>query len=189
MNKISLIAGGYNVVPLVAAYKRQPDLWNLRAHRRTNPQTPHRDVDDIWLRYNAWENRNDADPFSFGEEHESVWYPEFRALPQAARLVFRLMNLVEGERLGGVFITKVPPGKQVFPHEDRGWHVDHYDKYGIQLEGGPNQSFCFEGESLVTHPGDVFYFDNRHKHWVINDSEFDRVTMLVAIRSDRYRGT
>lgn len=188
MRSLAHITSGFNVQPLLAAIKRQPQLWNQRTFRADHPSSPHREVDDIWLRYNAWENMDPSNRAAFGEKHESVWYPEYRCLPQAMPLIFKLMNMVNGERLGGVFVTRIPAGKQCYPHVDKSWHVDHYDKYVIQLESSPRQVFCFEGESLVSAPGDVFWFDNRQKHWVTNDSEQDRISLICAIRSDRYEG-
>ena len=86
------------------------------------------------------------------------------------------------ERLGGVLITKIPAGMECKPHVDGGWHAGHYEKYGIQIASAPGQRFCFEGESLETRPGDVFWFDNSHTHWVTNDTEHDRITLIVTLK-------
>lgn len=184
-NNIKKIYSGMNVSGLCAAIKRQPELWNLRKLRAEHPQSPHRDVHDIWLRYNDWKNYQNEDVSTFNKEHDSVWYPEFRALPQARSLIFRVMNLVDAERLGGVLITKIPAGKQCFPHVDGGWHAGYYDKYAVQLDSHPGQAFCYEGESLDAAPGDVYWFRNDVKHWVVNPTDFDRMTMIICIRSDR----
>lgn len=184
---IRLIATGFNVAPLVEQIKRHPELWNEITIRKDHPDSPHRQIDDIWVRHNDLKNYDPANGrMAFvADQHESVWYPSYRKLTEIRQLVFKLMALVEGERLGGVFITRIPPGCECKPHIDGGWHVEHYDKYIIQLESSPKQAFHFDGESLVTNPGDVFFFDNRQTHWVTNDSEQDRMSLIVAIRSDR----
>ncbi|MEJ8813385.1 aspartyl/asparaginyl beta-hydroxylase domain-containing protein [Variovorax ureilyticus] len=113
-----------------------------------------------------------------------VWFPSADVLP-VRELVFPLMAAVQGERLGGVLITRIKPGQICKPHTDPGWHARYYDKFAIQIEAAPEQAFHFEGQSLVTKPGDVFWFDNSHSHWVTNESQKDRITMIVCIRTER----
>jgi quercetin dioxygenase-like cupin family protein len=59
-----------------------------------------------------------------------------------------------------------------------------YEKFAVQIASAPGQAFCFEGERLETKPGDVFWFDNQHLHWVTNDTPYERVTMIVCIRKE-----
>lgn len=187
MKHMRLIAQGFDVAPLVQQLKDSPHLWDQITLRKDHHLSPHREIQDIWVRNNHPKNFDaEAGRLAFvGEPHDSVWYPAYYELPAIKPLVFDLMRLVEGERLGGVFITRIPPGARCLPHIDTGWHVEHYDKYIIQLQSAPEQAFHFEGESLVTEPGDCFFFDNRFTHWVTNDSDQDRMSLIVAIRSDR----
>lgn len=70
------------------------------------------------------------------------------------------------------------------PHVDGGWHAEYYAKYAVQLKGGAKQAFHFEACSLVTEPGDLYTFDNSQLHWVTNDGDEDRITLIICIRSD-----
>jgi len=181
MKNMLKIASGLDVMPLVLAIQRNPHLWNRNTQRTEHPSSPHHGLSDIWVRYSD----GDLDP---KVPHDSVWYPAYRDLPQVRELVFNLMRYVEGERLGGVLISKIPPGATCKPHVDiGGWHAEYYDKYAIQLQGNAKQAFHFEGESFSAMPGDVYWFDNHQKHWVTNDSDEDRMTMIVCIRSARFR--
>lgn len=92
------------------------------------------------------------------------------------------MRLVGGKELGGVLITKIPAGKQVYPHVDGGWHAEHYEKFAILVQGNPEQEFCFESSALRCREGDSFTFDNHFPHWVTNDSPEDRITLIICIR-------
>ena len=116
--------------------------------------------------------------------HESIWYPAADLLP-IKELCADLMRFVGGVRLGGVLITRIPAGKQCKPHTDPGWHARYYDKFGLQIAANDKQAFCFDGHRLVTKPGDIFWFDNSYTHWVENDSDEDRITMIVCIRTER----
>lgn len=186
MKNMMHVASGIDVAPLVLAIKRQPWLWNQYSVRREQYNSPHGKLSDIWVRYNAWENYNEEEGRErFNDEHDSVWYPAYDALPEVSPIVFGLMASLQGERLGGVLITKIPPGGICEPHIDTGWHAEYYDKYAVQLESHPLQAFHFEGESFSARPGDVYWFDNSQTHWVTNESDFDRMTMIVCIRSRR----
>jgi hypothetical protein len=116
--------------------------------------------------------------------HDSVWYPECDVLP-VRDIVYPLMAAVRGERLGGVLITRIPPGQQCKPHTDPGWHARYYDKFAVQIKSAPGQCFHFHGESLAAEPGEVYWFDNAHTHWVTNDSTEERITLIVCIKTER----
>jgi hypothetical protein len=175
---IKLLARGLAVEPLRAALAENPQLWNERTERTAPEDSPHHGLDDIWPRF--------ADPATMQADgsHDSVWYTPAQVLP-VADLVFPIMAAVRGERLGGVLITRIRPGHCCRPHEDPGWHARYYDKFAVQIEADPSQSFHFDGHELVTAPGDLFWFDNSFTHWVTNDGDKDRITMIVCIRTER----
>jgi len=182
MNRIRHLFSGVDVAPLNAEIAAHPEVWNQYSLRRQVYGSPHNNLSDIWVRYNDWANFNGSRE-AFNDEHESVWYPEAALIPSVAPIVFGIMAAVEGERLGAVLINKIPAGEQCLPHVDRGWHASYYDKYAVQLAANDKQAFHFEGEALVTKPGDVFSFDNEYTHWVTNDSDEDRVTLIICIRN------
>jgi hypothetical protein len=180
MSKIELIAQGLNVAPLLWALRANPQLWDQNTGRTESPDSPHHGLSDIWARYAA--------PGVDGSQpHESVWHPAADLLP-IRELVYPLMAAVQGDQLGGVLITRIPPGAKCRPHTDPGWHARYYEKFAIQVTSAPGQRFCFEGESLETMPGDLFWFDNAHTHWVTNDTPHERITAIVCIRRNRKAG-
>lgn len=159
----------------------QPQLWDTIRYRSEHPQSPHREVSDIWVRYNPIENYK-GDMSAFNAEHVPQWYPVAEQLPEAVRIANDLMGKVGGVSLGAVLITKIPAGKQVYPHIDGGWHARHFEKFAVQVRGHEAQAFHFKDEDLITRDGDLFWFDNAYPHWVTNDSDQDRITLIVCIR-------
>lgn len=119
MKNFLKVADGIDVLPLLMALKSHPELWDQNTLRTTHPGTPHTQVSDIWLRFNDLQ----AGVTAVADEHDSVNYPAFFALPQARPLIFGLMARVEGERLGRCLITKLPPGGRIEPHEDGGSQI------------------------------------------------------------------
>lgn len=175
---IRLLYEGVDVRPMQEALQEHPTLWDARTERTLPEDSPHHGLSDIWARF--------ADPDTMRDDgsHDSVWYPPADVLP-VRDIVFPLMAAVRGERLGGVLITRIKPGQVCKPHTDPGWHARYYDKYAVQIQAAPEQAFHFERQSLVTKPGDVFWFDNSFTHWVTNDSQSDRITMIVCIKTER----
>lgn len=191
MKRFKLLAQGVNVDPILAEIDAQPELWNQHDMRTTLTGTAHADVDDIWLRYNAWKNFNPEHPEKFGNRHVPVWYPAAQTLPAIKPHLHAMMAAYQGEMLGGVLITRVPPGKQILPHADRGWHVEYYDKFYLSLRNAPGSHFICEHEgekeTINPRPGELYRFDNRVKHWVVNESDEDRITLIVCIRTDMFK--
>lgn len=152
---------------------KQP-VWNRQPERLYGP---HSKLSDIWVRYAAT-----YDPEKMHEPHESVWYPVADEIPAVFSLVDQVMDLVQGQKLGGVLITKIPAGEECKPHRDGGWHARYYEKFAVQLASAEGQAFCFENERLSAVPGEVYTFDNSHTHWVENPTSEDRMTLIICIR-------
>lgn len=188
LKHFELIADGLNVAPILAELEAAPELWNRHTRRKEAPGTPHSGMADIWVRY------NDAAPYEasgdwsgFNDSHVPVWYPAWDKLPSLKPVVFQLMAHLSGEMLGGILITKIPSGGVIEPHTDDGWHVQYYDKFYLSLKSKPGCSFwAMHGgvrEELQPKPGEIWLFDNRKEHWVTNDSDEDRITVIICIRS------
>lgn len=172
-----------DVSEAVTQLDAHPEFWN-RYQLRTKPAgSPHADVDDLWLRYRPWSQFDPERPDAFHDEHRAEWYPCARQLPALMPLIFGLMQIIAATELGGVLLTRIPPGKRVAIHKDAGWHAKTYRKFAVMLKSDEKQFFCFQGESMATVAGEVFEFRNEFDHWVVNDSEQERVTMVTCLRN------
>lgn len=187
MKNFLKIAQGVDVMPLLLELHRQPHLWD-RNPARLSENGPHRETHDIWIRYkDETENKASNDYRNFGDPHDGSWYPAYYALPSLRQMIFTLMARVEGERLGGVLLYTIPPGKQIYPHTDTGWHVDYYDKFNICLQSNPKAAFYYEDEAMFANPGDVHRFRNDVEHWVKNEGIEDHIVLTVCIRTHNYQ--
>jgi len=172
---IQLIQRGINVQGLLWSIHSNPQLWNQHTMRTAHPDSPHHGLDDIWIRYGKGEEALK------GEAHESEWYDAADVLG-VKPFLRDLMRAVDGDVMGGVLITRIPPGATCKPHQDLRWHALEYQKYGLQVASAPGQAFCFEGIELETQPGDLFWFENQSTHWVINPTNYERITMIACIK-------
>lgn len=184
------VASAVPVQSLADEVLRQPELWNKNPCRLSR-RGPHYETQDMFLRY------RDETPFiesgdwsDFAGPHLSVWNKTSDFLPAARPLIFNLMAHVLGEVLGGVFLYKVEPGKQIYPHIDRGWHAEYFDKFNICLASNPRARFLYESgveetQALVQAAGDIHWFRNDINHRVVNEGATDHIVMTVCIAIDR----
>ncbi|MBV9842406.1 MAG: aspartyl/asparaginyl beta-hydroxylase domain-containing protein [Sphingomonadaceae bacterium] len=168
------IAGGIDVMPILAALAARPEMWNQHNLRTTYPGSPHADADDILLMFNEL----DGDVVDDIQTHPfDAWYQ----LPVRA-LVLDLMHRVGGVQLGRVMITRLAPGKQIAPHVDQGAPAEFYSRYMVALQSGPG-CVTKSGDEVVTmRSGEAWWFDNRAEHAVLNNSGDDRITLIADMR-------
>ena len=174
------LANKVDVLEIKAELDVHTELWDLFGFRKTAPNTPHSGMTDIWVRSNKLEKVGPE----FCDEHYSVWYDAAKKLPAVKKFVMDLMAFVGGENLGGVLITKIPPGGKILPHVDDTWHAKFYDKFYLQIQGSESQSFASLDHDYRPETGSVYWFNNTREHWVENNSDIDRITLIVCIRLD-----
>lgn len=180
---------GLPVQPLMHAVVRNPQLWNQNTFRTTFPNTPHVNVDDIWLRFSDPENCTTTTRV-IGDDRP-IWHPAAKVLEAEARPLIRgLMHQVNAYELGRVLITRIPPGGRILPHrDDDGEYVLTPDiaRYHVVLQGLPGSLFiCGDGDEQETvnmRTGEVWWFNAHQTHQVVNNSEDDRIHLLVDVRT------
>lgn len=183
MKNFQMLAAQVHVSPVLNAVLRDKSLWNANTLRTSHELSPHKQVEDIWLRFNKLPK--DGEELALLDDHESINYPAWFKLPEAQKLVLDLMQIVRGERLGRVLITSLAPGKSIAAHVDGGSHAEYYDRYHIVLQGLPGSIFRCGEEVVQMLSGEVWWFDNGVEHEVINNSADDRIHIVVDIRTCR----
>lgn len=181
--------GQVNVVPLLNAIMRRPELWKEDTYLRDYPQGPFGEVDTIMLRFpvkSVKETQAEVEQHLLTHDpHESVDYPPFKILPEARNIVFGLMAEVQGERLGRVMINRIAPGGRIFPHADTPLHCEYYSRYHVCLQSGPGYVFRCGEEKVRMDQGEIYWFNNAIEHEVQNNAAIDRISMVVDIRTSR----
>ena len=182
MSHFARLIEGIDTTPLVAALDAHPELWNRHRLRTQGTLSPHRDAEDIWLRFRHFSDL--VKPGTYTGPHWPVWYPAWKKLPEFHDLVYRLMATARATHLGGVLITRVPPGNKIHRHHDRGsWHAEfHNFKIYVALKSNAGCVNEFEGETFTMEDGEAWWFDNQVEHECRNDGETDRISLIVATR-------
>lgn len=187
MSHFDLIANGLDVAPIIRQLDMRPGLWNWY-HNRRSGDSPHRETSDIWVRYR--DNSDLHGPEDFRGPHLSTFYQAWQFLPAMHDLVYDLSARVRSVHMGGILITRIPPGCQVYPHHDRGtWHAEYHNcKIYVPLRADVGCiNFCGEGETeeaQYMRPGEAWRFDNLVTHSVFNGSLADRITLILCFRTE-----
>jgi hypothetical protein len=183
-----LVCSDLDVLSLQKELLANYDEFDKYHYRRTFPNSPHAEMCDIWARYNdikPFEEKGDLKGFE--AEHDSIWYPVIDKIPSVKKVVFDLMYKVEGERLGGILITKLSPNGQIARHTDSGWHAQYYDKFFVPILIKEGAIFGFDDGDIHSKVGEAWWFDNSNPHWVTNNTDSDRIAMIVCIRTEKYK--
>jgi hypothetical protein len=192
MSNFQRIASGLNVMPLMLSIARRPELWQADTYLRDYAQGPFGEVESIMLRFpekRVFEQEEELEAYKAGkhffDQHESIDYPPYAALPEARQIVMNVFAAAAGERLGRVMINKIKPGGVIFPHADTPEHVAYYSRFHIVLQSEQGVRFRCASEWTYWETGSVFWFNNALEHEVINDSKVDRIHLVIDARCSR----
>jgi hypothetical protein len=180
MSRFVRIATGIDPLPLLLELHRADALWDQNPQRRTYPNSPHRAMQDITVRYMPEGLINIS---SRSAEHRNVFWPAWGALPSLRPMVFGLMARVQATELGSIIITKLPAGEQILPHSDSGWAPEYYNTKAHITVAGSAVTRC-EDEDCRQVAGDIFTFNNLLVHQIRNDGDCDRVCVIVSMRAE-----
>lgn len=186
MKNFLQIATGIDVIPLMLALHRRPELWHADTYLRDYPQGPFGEVESIILRFpprtvheteEALREHNDH-----FDQHECIDQPVYKTLPEARKLVMALMARVEGERLGRVMINKIEPGGRIFPHADTPAHADYWERHHIVLVTNTDSLFRCGDELAHMAAGEAWWFENAIEHEVRNEGKTARIHLIIDVR-------
>jgi hypothetical protein len=186
------IAEGVIVTPLMLAIARRPELWKADTYLRDYAKGPFGEVESIMLRFpekRVFEQEAELEAYKRGEskfdQHESIDYPAYAMLPEARPLIMGIFNTVAGERLGRAMVNKIKPGGRIFPHADTPEHVRYYSRFHLVLQSAPGVRFICGDEENYMATGEVWWFRNAEVHEVINNTDVDRIHLVMDARCSK----
>ncbi|MBJ9659862.1 aspartyl/asparaginyl beta-hydroxylase domain-containing protein [Burkholderia gladioli] len=190
MRNFQKIAEGANVVPLLNALYRKPELWLADDFLRKFPQGPFGETDTVYLRFQDHvpvETEADLELYQQNrlaghDLHECPWRPEIDALPEARAHIMALVTALGATRLGRCMINRVKAGGRIFPHADSHWHASYWDRYHLVLQSEPGNVFRCGEEQVWMRQGEIWWFQNAIEHEVTNNSADDRIHLIMDLR-------
>ena len=177
MRNFLQVASSVNVIPLLQQIYNNDHLWKKDQIRQEYADSPHKDVQDILIRF------SDTSDKQVGDCLLCEWTEASFLLPEARIISLAIMSMMRAEILGRVMITRLPPGKKILPHSDiRGEYAQFYTRYHVPLMSDPGVQFSCGGETINMLPGTVWWFNGHLEHAVINNSASDRLNLIVDCR-------
>jgi hypothetical protein len=160
------------------------DLWNKHSFRKTYPNTPHSQMDDIWLRFLPEVSEGKMlDPSNTA----TVWFDEAKILGECCKgVVLDLMRATNAYQLDRLLITRLAPGNSIRRHNDRGMAytaLAGIARYHLVIQGLPGSMFYCGDEEVNMKTGEIWWFNALEDHSVCNNSVADRIHMLIDLRT------
>ncbi|MEM9494540.1 MAG: aspartyl/asparaginyl beta-hydroxylase domain-containing protein [Pseudomonadota bacterium] len=170
------LQAGLEVKPFLDGIDAVADAWSANAERQNKIRVQRESffIPLRGLRKSAINGRARRDV------HESRWttgsaqYPEFR---------FFLIDFIDqyGGTLGRAKIVRLPAGKRVYPHIDRGEYYRRRDRYHFVLQS-PSGSWLKAGDEEVRmREGELWWFDNKQMHEAHNDGDGERIHLIFDV--------
>ena len=152
----------------------QSKAWGTIPFRTSYEGSAHKEVEDIVLRYPILEEPEDAfDAIS------CIPYDPWYDLPEIRKIVFDTMRAFEGVQLGKVVVTNLPAGGKIRPHIDEGVANEVYTRLQLNLFG--ECEFTVGEETVTMKGGELWVFDNQLEHSVVNNTDKERVALIIDI--------
>lgn len=178
MKNFLQIAAGLDVMPLLLAAQRQPELWNEYNVRRE-------EGDDILLRYNEFNEGDNWDEKVAGSiEVEN--YPAWALLPQARPMILGTFGRVEGLRLGRVFLLRVNSEDEIAPSgptdvESKTPPHLYYKRYLVSLSANKDSEVQCGGEIVNMIPGSLWWVDQRQPIGFVAGSPYELLLLSIDV--------
>jgi Aspartyl/Asparaginyl beta-hydroxylase len=175
------IERGIDVATMLGELSEHPGAWNTDVQRQSNVAVQRETVSLTICAHPS--------PISFREARQRhpityVGRPTAVAaeFPRTLEFVHRLARRFYGVP-GRAVVVRLPPRGRVYEHIDRGLYYQLRSRYhlvlksvaGSRLRAGPEEVRMLEGE--------LWWFDNRLPHEASNDSDEDRIHLIVDILS------
>jgi len=174
MSKFKLI-GEFNAAPVLKELQNCT-FWNWLNLRKAEGLN-HKSVDDIVLRFQTIQGLHSR-AFYFDEMECVDYFPQYY-LPNTMKAV---KEFAEDRDIGRILVAKLKPSSEIAKHIDEGLYCLNHDRFHMVVK--TNFSVCFECEGIYQHmqEGEIWWFDNKAQHSVVNAGDSSRIHLIVDIK-------
>lgn len=176
MQHFRLIREAVDLGPLLAELAEHDTLWAAQAGRQlTAPAQRHTNAIPIrGLRRSRIRGRRRRDV------HESRYTSMSASFPATVAFIEAFAE-EQGGRLGRARYARLPPGKTVLPHMDRGEYYRRRDRHHLVIRSEKGSLLRAGGETVRMQEGELWWFDNKAVHDACNDSDTDRIHLIFDV--------
>ena len=108
--------------------------------------------------------------------------------PEVNKMIEWCYSTVNGKELGRIMIVKLLPGGRVIPHIDTGMYFQRYHRFHVPITTNSQVLFIGPSDTKPIHMpnGILCQLMNRQLHGVENNSNDDRIHIIVDINTDMF---
>lgn len=172
------IASGIPTEELAEYLFQNPYLWNLNKIRQSFTGSPHVDTKCIFVRgpkeFTVEEYMGTLDAVVYDIPTELV--VKLNAVLRSAE---QYINVRE---IGYILIVNLTAGGAVQEHRDEGTYAEYYDRYHLVVKSSEGNIFTVNGEDQEMRTGELWKFNHRALHSVVNNSTEDRIHIIFDVK-------
>ena len=188
MKNLKLVQSGIDTRPFLEEIEANPESWYGDTTRQ-DLITTQRDTKAIALRAHADTAAQDArvrraKPFKYLGKPS----PMAASFPHACNYVEELVGSMQGT-MGRAVLTNLRPQGKICPHIDDGLYWLLRDRYHLVIKSVKGSYFKVGGEEVRMQEGELWWFDPTVSHEAFNDSDQDRIHIIVDVMSKQSMGT
>ena len=179
MEHFCLIRAGVDLEPLRLELANHSGAWDAQQGRQlTSPAQRHTNAIPLrGLRRSCIRGRRRRDV------HESRWTSLSAQFPATKAFIESCATEQQGKP-GRARFARLPPGKTVLPHMDRGEYYRYRDRYHLVIRSAQGSLLNAGDESVRMQEGELWWFDNKAIHDACNDSDSDRIHLIFDLLPD-----
>lgn len=163
-----------------AAQALASPLWDQFTARQDTPGSAHHDTRCIVLRGPDVPNGAQMTAeIVFNKLESRDWVHNCKSLPAVAKLCGQATQMLRYHQLGRVMLVDLPAGGKIDRHFDDGAYAEHYDRFHVPLVSDTGNVFTCGDEQLHMQPGELWQFNHRINHEVVNNSTTSRVHLII----------
>ncbi len=166
----------YDIENILNKVKNIGDEWNTYSVRQNikyaEKRNPHLYTNTFVIQYHSFD-------WSFGDKINSE-VKDTGMLDSVSDIVKDLELMCEGVS-GRVLLIKLFANKDVSEHTDRGEYLSAVRRFHIPIITNDLVSYTVNGETINMKEGECWEINNQRSHSVLNNSNTDRVHLLIDI--------
>lgn len=127
--------------------------------------------------------------FSEPENNDDPLYGKEQILNKELMLLFKedfkdlfvqiKSHFFNSGRVGRILLTKLKPNGEIPPHQDHGPHLENCKRLHLPLKTNSDVNFMVDNKNYHFKEGTVYEFDNTRLHSVSNNSNEERIHLIV----------
>ncbi|NDB82075.1 MAG: hypothetical protein EB127_04940 [Alphaproteobacteria bacterium] len=164
----------YDVSKLNDYISKFSDEWLLDTSRQERPNTPHKYTNT----YNVY---NTSIQWKKGQEFVVKKVSTDTTLLELLEPILQDLEKIHNGVRGNVLLIKLKAKEDVALHEDAGDYLMLSRRNHVPIITSGNVVFGVGSERINMQIGECWEINNYRFHWVDNDSDIDRVHLLVDI--------